>query len=178
MSEMKVVVASLNPVKQSAVQRAFEQAFPGTHLLLSGVDVPSGVRDQPMTDSETLLGARQRAQRAQQVHPHADFWVGLEGGVGDPQGLGMHAFGWMCVRTDSREYSARSASFPLPRKAAASIEAGEELGLVMDALFRETNTKHKGGAVGLLTNGLVSREALYVQPLIFALIPFMHEPLF
>ena len=178
MSEIKVVVASLNPVKQSAVQQAFERSFPGNLIVSSGVDVPSGVRDQPMTDSETLLGARQRAQRAQQAQPHADFWVGLEGGVGNAHGLGLHAFGWMCVRTGSREYSARSASFPLPRKAVAAIEGGLELGSVMDALFQETNTKHKGGAVGLLTNGLVSREALYIQPLIFALIPFLHEPLF
>ncbi|MEQ8703196.1 MAG: inosine/xanthosine triphosphatase [Phaeodactylibacter sp.] len=178
MSEIKVVVASLNPVKQAAVQQAFKKAFPDLRLSITGVDVPSGVRDQPLTDSETLLGARQRAQRAQQAHPHADFWVGLEGGVANAQGLGMQAFGWMCVRTDSREYSARSASFPMPRKVIASIEAGEELGPVMDALFEEHNTKHKGGAVGLLTNGLVSREALYIQPLIFALIPFMHEQLF
>lgn len=178
MPELKVVVASLNPVKQSAVQQAFQEAFPESRILISGMDVPSGVRDQPMTDSETLLGARQRAQRAQQADPHADFWVGLEGGVGDAQSLGMHAFGWMCVRTDSREQSARSASFPLPRKVIASIQSGEELGTVMDQLFQENNTKHKGGAVGLLTNGLVRREDLYIQPLIFALIPFMHEPLF
>lgn len=178
MPPTKVVVASLNPVKQSAAKEAFEQAFPELNIDVTGVDVPSGVRDQPMTDSETLLGARQRAQRAQQLSPHADFWVGLEGGVANVQGLGMQAFGWMCVRTDSREYSARSASFPLPRAAVAAIEGGEELGPVMDGLFKEHNTKHKGGAVGLLTNGLVSREALYTQPLIFALIPFMHEPLF
>lgn len=178
MTEMEVVVASLNPVKQSAVQEAFRLAFPASRILISGLDVPSGVREQPMTDSETLLGARQRAQRAQQVRPHADFWVGLEGGVANSQGLGLQAFGWMCVRTDSREHSARSASFPLPREAVSAIEAGQELGPVMDALFQETNTKHKSGAVGLLTNGLVSREALYLQPLIFALIPFLHEPMF
>jgi inosine/xanthosine triphosphatase len=178
MSLTKVVVASLNPVKQAAAQIAFKKAFPELKINVTGVNVPSGVRDQPMTDAETLLGARQRAQRAQQMSPHADFWVGLEGGVANMQGLGMQAFGWMCVRTDSREYSARSASFPLPRAAVAAIEDGEELGPVMDNLFQEQNTKHKGGAVGLLTNGLVSREALYIQPLIFALIPFMHEPLF
>jgi inosine/xanthosine triphosphatase len=178
MASLKVIVASLNPVKQAAARQAFEQAFPHLAISITGVDVPSGVRDQPMTDAETLLGARQRAQRAQQEQPHADFWVGLEGGVADAQGLGLQAFGWICVRTDSREYSARSASFPLPRAAVAAIEGGEELGPVMDGLFKEHNTKHKGGAVGLLTNGLVSREALYIQPLIFALIPFMHEPLF
>ena len=122
--------------------------------------------------------ARQRAQRAQQSRPQSDFWVGLEGGVANPQGLGLQAFGWMGVRTDSREYSARSASFPLPPAAVQQIESGAELGPVMDALFGDSNTKHKGGAVGLLTNGLVSREALYVQPLIFALTPFLHEPLF
>lgn len=178
MSAIEVVVASLNPVKQAAARKAFERAFPDLAISITGLNVPSGVRDQPLTDSETLLGARQRAQRAQHTHPHADFWVGLEGGVADAQGLGLHAFGWMCIRTDSREYSARSASFPLPRAAVAAIEAGEELGPVMDDLFGEQNTKHKGGAVGLLTNGLVSREDLYIQPLIFALIPFMHEPLF
>ncbi|MBV6654829.1 MAG: inosine/xanthosine triphosphatase [Mameliella sp.] len=178
MSEVKVIVASLNPVKQAAVKEAFSLAFPDKAIMVSGVNVPSGVSDQPVTDEETLSGAQQRAKRAQQTSPQADFWVGLEGGVANATGLGMQAFGWMCVRNTQKEQSARSASFPLPPTVIASIETGGELGPLMDALFKDTNTKHKGGAVGLLTNGLISREALYIQPLIFALIPFMQEPLF
>ena len=40
-----------------------------------------------------------------------------------------------------------------------------------------SDIKKKGGAVGLLTNGLITRNALYAQPLIMALIPFIQPEL-
>lgn len=175
---LEVVVASLNPVKQWAARHAFEQAFPEQEIKVSGLSVASGVRDQPLTDEETLRGAQQRVAGARRLLPDADFWVGLEGGVAEVPSLGLQAFGWMCVQSPTQQHSARSGSFPLPIAAVARIAGGEELGPIMDELFQAHNSRQKGGAVGLLTNGLVSREALYVQPLIFALIPFLQPDLF
>jgi inosine/xanthosine triphosphatase len=169
---MKIIVASTNPVKQEAVRAAFEQAFPPP-LLVEGINAPSGVPDQPMTDEETLQGASNRAAFAKRAQPDADFWVGVEGGV-ESRGESMEAFGWMVVLGQSRQGQARSASFLLPDSIVQSLRRGGELGPAMDALFEEHNSKHKGGAVGLLTHSLVSRQALYEQPLILALIPFLH----
>ncbi len=174
---MKVIAASTNPVKVRAVQQAFTQAFPEASITVLGHKAASGVPDQPMTDEETKLGALNRLADIRTQVPDADFWASLEGGV-CPMDGSLEAFGWMAVQGGSRVSTARSASFPLPSAAVRALRQGEELGPVMDQLFAEHNTKHKGGAVGLLTNGLVSRQQLYVQPLLFALIPFLHPPLF
>jgi inosine/xanthosine triphosphatase len=174
---MLVIAASRNPVKIQAVQEAFTQAFPQATIRVEGIAAPSGVSDQPMSDAETLRGARNRVAYAKTQHPEADFWVGVEGGV-QPADNRLDAFGWMVVQNAQQEGYARSASFFLPPAATRAIREGGELGPVMDELFDEQNVKHKGGAVGLLTNGLVSRQALYVQPLILALIPFLQKPLF
>lgn len=170
---MKVAVASSNPVKQAAARSAFQQAF-GQAVEVIGLGVPSGVSDQPLTEQETRRGALNRAQRIKEKCPEADYWVGIEGGVAFSDEDGMQAFGWMAILDENRQSLARSASFILPLYISQQIKGGCELGPAMDELFGETNTKHKGGAVGLLTNALVSREALYTQPLLLALVPFLH----
>jgi non-canonical (house-cleaning) NTP pyrophosphatase len=48
-----------------------------------------------------------------------------------------------------------------------------ELGPVMDSLVNEVNTKQKGGAVGILTNGLSTRQAAYEQLVAMAAAPFV-----
>jgi len=174
---MQVLVASRNPVKVGAVEQAFRRAFPSAPLQLQGLAAPSGVRDQPMTDEETLLGARNRMGFIKAQRPEADFWVAIEGGV-RPTAAGMEAFGWMAVQHRQRESCTRSATFQLPSAAVRALRSGEELGPVMDRLVDETGTKAKGGAVGLLSNGLVTRTSLYVQPLLLALIPFLQEELY
>ncbi len=171
-----VIVGSTNPVKVESVRRAFERVF-GQVPRIERLAVPSGVADQPLSDSATLHGARNRVQAAQRQRPEADFWVGIEGGVDFQNGY-CQAFGWIVVGSTVRESSARSATFPLPAAVGRRLSAGEELGPLIDQLFDEKNSKQKGGAVGLLSHGIVSREALYFQPLVFALIPFLQPTLF
>ena len=47
-----------------------------------------------------------------------------------------------------------------------------------DDFFKMHNSKQGGGAVGSLTENLVTRTDLYLQPLILALIPFMQPHLY
>lgn len=169
---MRVVVASRNPVKLAAAAEGFRLAF-GEAPAVDGIAVPSGVADQPMTDAETLQGARNRVEAARQARPEADYWVGIEGGV-HPSGTLLEAFAWVVVASAKRQARARSAAFPLPRPAVEALQRGSELGHVMDALFGESHSKHKGGAIGLLTHGAITRTALYVQPVVMACIPFLH----
>ena len=172
---MIVVVASTNPAKLLAVQQAFEAAF-RVDVEARGVAVDSGVAEQPLSDEETFRGARNRARNARSAHPDADYWVGIEGGIEDTP-KGMDAFGWAYVCSPSMEGQARSATFSLLPTVVRSIKNGGELGPIMDKLFNKKESKKKGGAVGLLTNGLITRDALYAQPLIMALIPFLQPGL-
>ncbi|OAN14217.1 inositol monophosphatase [Photobacterium jeanii] len=171
-----VIVASTNPAKISAVENAFNQAFPHHNYVFEGISVASEVRDQPMTADETLLGARNRVKNAKAQVANAAFYVGLEAGID-----GDHTFAWMVIENSddqSKRGEARSASLPLPPAALAQLHQGAELGDVMDEMFNEHNIKQKGGAIAMLTNHKLSRSSVYEQALILALIPFMNAPLF
>ena len=63
----KIIVASGNPVKIESTKRAFQKVFPNETFELEGIEVESGVPDQPMGEHETLLGASTRAQNAQLI---------------------------------------------------------------------------------------------------------------
>ena len=76
----RIILSSLNPVKQIAALQGFQEMFPGEVFLIEGIQVESGVSSQPMTDQETYQGALNRARRARQTLPDGDFWVGIEGG--------------------------------------------------------------------------------------------------
>ena len=63
---------------------------------------------------------------------------------------------------------------PLPAAVARLVrDDGLELGEAMDRLTGERNTKHRQGAVGILTAGLVDRQAAYEVILTYALAPFL-----
>lgn len=173
--KFQIVVASHNPVKIGAVKNAFKTQFPDAGLTLLPVSVESGVSDQPMTDEETRRGARNRVSNAKAVQPEADFWVGLEGGLEtyDDQLL---ASAWMVVEGRSGFISeTRTATLPLPPEVQRLVREGLELGDANDQVFSTVNSKQGGGAYGLLTDGKYTREGIYSQTLILALIPFVHE---
>ena len=172
---LTIVVTSFNPVKNEAVMEAFGNRFPLHDIRVIPVQVDSGVADQPMSDDETLRGARNRVAEARLKIPDADFWVGLEGGL-DFFDQHLMAFAWMVVSgPDNRSSETRSMTLPLPPRVQALVESGLELGDANDRVFSTLNSKQGGGAYGLLTDGLMTRESIYTQTLILALIPFVHE---
>ena len=172
---LTVIVTSFNPVKIEAAREAFGNRFPLHDIRVIPVEVDSGVADQPMSDDETRQGARNRVAEARLKYPDADYWVGLEGGLDffDQQ---LMAFAWMVVTgAGNRSSEARSATLPLPPKVQSLVENGLELGEANDRVFSTLNSKQGGGAYGLLTDGLMTRESIYTQTLILALIPFENE---
>ena len=54
------------------------------------------------------------------------------------------------------------------------IDAGMELGEANDQVFSTVNSKHQGGAFGLLTHGLYTRESVYTEALVMALVPLVN----
>jgi inosine/xanthosine triphosphatase len=172
-----IVLASTNPVKAWAVQEAFQRMFPQEifHSIL--VDAPSGVRSQPLTDTETLQGAEQRARTATIQHPGADYWVGIEGGVEDTE-QGMAAFAWVVILSNGLMGRGRTGTFYLPEAVAALIRTGKELGEADDLIFQQSNSKQKNGAIGLLTGNVVNRSQLYEHAVILALVPFKNPAIY
>ncbi|PTB60556.1 hypothetical protein M431DRAFT_71384 [Trichoderma harzianum CBS 226.95] len=173
----RVIVASRNNVKISAAKEAFGGMFPSAAFSFTGLNVPSGVADQPMTDAETLQGARNRARNARDAEPQADYWVGIEGGV-DDSGDAMETFAWVSTSTSTsatkteRMGRARTAAFFQPEEVARLVRGGMELGPAGDQVFGSENSRAHSGSIGLLTGDLIKRSAYYVPAVIGALIPF------
>lgn len=173
----QIIIASRNPVKIAAVRDGFSRTFPDVAFSFQGVELPSGVSDQPMSDAETRLGARNRAERAAADFPQADYWVGIEGGL-HPDGDTFLALAWVCVLSAAGERGeARTGAFHIPPAVAALVRQGMELGDADDAVFGESNSKQKNGAVGLLTGNLIDRARFYEQGVILALIPLRNAAL-
>ncbi len=173
-----VVVASKNPAKLQAVQDAFARVFPDEQFEIEGVSVDSGVSDQPMSDDETFRGAANRVKNASAVVPDADFYVGLEGGL-EKMGDELLAFAWMVVLSgDGILGKSRTSAFVLPQQVAELIHAGKELGEADDIVFGTANSKQQNGAVGILSNNVVTRSSYYSEALVLALIPFQHPSLY
>lgn len=173
----KVIVASKNPVKLGASQEGFEQVFANEIFNFQGVSVPSEVSDQPMTTQETYQGAYNRALNAQKEAPKADFWIGIEGGIDVLQDT-MEVFAWVVILSPNQQGVAKTASFMLPPKVSTLVKQGYELGVADDMVFQQKDSKKQGGSVGILTNGLINRKDYYVQAVVLALIPFMHDELY
>ncbi|PQJ88431.1 MULTISPECIES: inosine/xanthosine triphosphatase [Aliivibrio] len=168
-----VIIASLNPAKIHAVEAAFTQAFPTMDFVFEGVSVKSEVADQPMSCIETKRGAVNRVNNAKLLRPKASYYVGLEAGIENTA-----TFAWMVIDNGRMVGESRSSSLPLPPMVIAAVKEGKELGHVMDAQFNTENIKQKGGAIGLLTNNLLTRSSVYQQALTLALIPFLHPERF
>ncbi len=175
---MRIIVASLNPVKIQAVQAGFNQIFPNLKAVFEGVNVPSEVPNQPISDKETFNGALNRANNARNLIPEADYWVGLEGGLIDHSSTEMEVMAWIVVLDKTRMGKSRTASIDLPLDSIKLVREGMELGHADEIVHKVSNSKQNMGTTGLLTNNAVNREAYYVQSVIFAFIPFLKTELY
>jgi inosine/xanthosine triphosphatase len=173
---IKIVVGSKNPVKISAAKTAICDMFSLKDVECFGINAPSKVAEQPMNSEQTQLGAINRIKYCQQ-HTQADFYVAIEGGV-DQFEYGPATFAFVAICNQKHMSVGRSCNLPLPPIVYQALEEGEELGHVMDRLFKTDNVKQKGGAIGLLTNGLATRESVYHQAALLALAPFVNPDLF
>ena len=144
---------------------------------VEGITVPTGVSAQPLGDDQTRQGARTRARGALEMSD-ADVAFGLEGGVefnGDQPWL----LSWAAaVDRDGRSGEASGLRMPLPPSTASKLRAGVELGDVIDELFTMHLSKQQAGAVGLLTDGFVSRTDAFADLVAMACAPMLRPDLY
>lgn len=174
---LHIAVGSKNPVKITAVKEAFEKVFPNQIIDVQGVEVHSGVSDQPMSDKESIRGATKRAKDSLKKL-NADFGVGLEGGL---QKVNKYWFtsGWAIILSKEKEIGIGSSiRMIVTPKMMELINKGYELGKVNDMLFQQENTKHATGQFGLMTNNAITRASCYRDGVISALSRFIHPEVF
>jgi inosine/xanthosine triphosphatase len=173
----KVVIASKNPVKINAVSIGFNSVFKDEEFEFITVSVASGISDQPMSDSETYQGAKNRTDNAYNEVSDADYYVGIEGGIEIFEG-DMMCTAWVIIRSGDKYGKAKTGAFFLPKEIARLIKDGKELGEADDIFFQCSNSKQDGGSVGILTGNVIDRTKYYSDAVILALIPFINQGLY
>ena len=171
---MRVGVGSGNPVKRRAVEQALGVPDDPESITVETVPVPSGVSEQPTGHAETITGAENRAAAVlDAARDEYVFGVGIEGGVARFDGTtGCFLVMWAAVSDGSRVGRGAGPSLELPAAVAARIEAGEELGPVMDDVLGTSGVAERGGAAGALTNGRVDRADALATAVAGAFGPF------
>lgn len=175
---MKIVVAvgSTNPTKIDPVREIFSHHF--KDIEVTGVNVSSGVRDQPMSDDEMYTGALNRARGALSKIPGAQYGVGIEGGTH------QYSFGWfeksLVVIVDPKNHIGVGASggLALPDRIVKKLENGETLEQAIDGYFGTHKIGQGIGMFGILTKGVVTRSGGVAHGVAFALARFLHEDLY
>lgn len=169
---MKVAVGTTNRAKLEAVRAALTQVWPEVSLV--PVEVDPGISRQPLTNAEGRRGALNRAAAALKAVPEAELGIGLEGNV-DTDEHGMFLLGHAAiVDAAGRQGFGSSGAVMLPEVIRRRIEAGEELGPVMQELLRDhgNNIRHSLGTNGVLTDGLYTRVDEFTDATLCALARF------
>lgn len=169
---MKFIVASSNPVKIKAVSLAVFDHFPKARVI--GLEAPSGVSAQPMSDEETRQGAFNRAktvralalERKLIVSDEEVLCIGLEGGVFHPafseDARALWSTVWVVVLDyKGRFYESNGARFPLPAFLAEMLHDGQEMGPSLGHYVKDPDLRQKEGMIGYLTKNFTNRTHEY-----------------
>ena len=178
----KVVVASDNPLKVGVARDAFKKIFPDEEIVIFGKKSISGVPEQPMTSNETLRGAENRLAYIESLEGSkgADYLISMEGGV-EHKGLdGLVEFAYILVKEikTGNTGKAKTTEFRVPKPIADIVLDGGEVGPASDKVFGSTNCKQKGGSIAYFTDGVTTREDIYIQAALFAINELKHPEWF
>ena len=169
---IKILVGSKNPVKIATVKSVASQIF--DEVIVDGVEVSSGVADQPMTSIEGYKGAKNRALGALKTKD-SEYGVGIESFV-EKIDEKMYVGGWIIVIDKQGVIgSGQQSLYELPEWVAKEISEGKSLGEVMGKYSEDEKIGQKGGTVELVSSGLVLRSDLMFQPLAFSFGRFVNE---
>ena len=170
---MRVAVGSTNPSKVLAVKKAW--ILLGDAEVL-GVKVSSGVREQPRSLKEVIIGARNRALNALNKI-NADYGVGIEAGfmeipIYEEKVIDVQAA--VIVDKEGYETIGFSPAFEVPSQALNY----DTLGKYMAKVTGRAKINEEIGAIGYLSLGTITRMELTYYAVIMALIPRINKHLY
>jgi inosine/xanthosine triphosphatase len=186
-----VAVGSTRRPKLDAVRDAFEalapKLFPGVRFEIAGREVPSGVRETPLSREEAMAGARNRAEALVRIAREETlawrYFVGLEGGLEVIEENGRRcAFlaSWAYVTDGSaRGAFGQSGAISLPESLAAEVlDKGVSLSVAIDAFAAKSGVRDGEGAWGVLSAGLITRRDSFRIGVINAFAPFFNAAMY
>lgn len=177
---MIINVGSKNPVKIEAVREIIADYPFMAGAVVEGVEVDSGVTNQPITLPATIEGA---INRAKAVFKDCQYSFGIESGIFPvPHTKTGYMDVCACIIYDGNEISlGLSSAFEYPKQVTELI--------LTQHLDASTAFKHVGltdhpyighatGAIGILTNGRLLRKEYTKQAIMNALIQLEHLELY
>jgi non-canonical (house-cleaning) NTP pyrophosphatase len=180
--KLYVRVGSANQTKINATRECFELVLKlcrELELHVEGVNVPSGVSPQPLSDQETYNGAMQRALNALGTYPHCEadalyLGVGLEGGLCAAHGQGfLTSWAVIAQRGDpARYFKASSQRIPVPQEIFESLQAGGGQRTLLEFMPKSDAPIY---AESVFSGNLVDRQSINRDALLFAAFSFARE---
>jgi inosine/xanthosine triphosphatase len=169
----RIALGSANPNKIRGVRLAAEKIFGAGKFSLVGIDVETGVSEQPL-GKETLKGAMNRARAvAGKAKGKCDYAVGLESGIFE---LGGKYFDvqWCAVLHKNKMHMGCSMGFEIPRKEAQKLLKHKiTLSKLYFELTGDADIGKKEGVIGHLSGGLLKRSMMAEQAFLCAMVPLM-----
>ena len=186
-----VAVGSTRRPKLDAVRDALEalgpKLFPGARFEIAGREVPSGVRETPLSREEDMAGARNRAESLVRIAREETltwrYFVGLEGGLEVVEENGRRNVllaSWAYVTDGSaRGAFGQSGAISLPESLAAEVlDKGVSLSVAIDAFAAKSGVRDAEGAWGVLSAGLITRRESFRIGVINAFAPFFNAGMY
>ncbi|NPA84790.1 MAG: DUF84 family protein [Crenarchaeota archaeon] len=164
---MRVVVGSSNPVKVGAVEDALREL--GIEAELASAEVPSGVHSIPFGE-EIFEGAKRRAEGASEL---GDVGVGPESGLIEMNGK-LFMVSVVAVKHEGLHFGL-SPGFELPERWAERIRRDRNEFFKMMEEFGGLELGRRGGLVGVLTKGAVTRRQFCKMGAVMALSKAFNE---
>ena len=179
----RVRVGSTNEPKLDAVRNALAPYAPDVEV--AGVDVPSGVPEQPVGWEEIVRGARNRARLARASEP-CDLGVGLEDGlVALPDGEGelRHLnVGCAAIAHGERVSLGFSSGFAYPPGCTEpAVRDRAPIGSLFDRFWQQRRGEAAArtlGNIGKLTLGVLPRSEYIRHAVLCALVALIHGDLY
>lgn len=168
---MKIIVGSKNPIKIAAVAESLVLYPHLAGAAVLGMEIFSGVSDQPKTLPETVQGAMNRAKGA---FKDCDYGFGIESGLMDvPNTKSGFMDVCVCAIYDGVEYHlGLSSAWEAPKQVMEYIKKGFDMN---QAAFKAglTNDPKVGfseGLIGIVTKGRLTRKEYTKEAIRTALI--------
>jgi len=165
----RIALGSQQPAKVAAATAVLRAAFPQAEIVALAIE--GDVGPVPLSADETIRGALARARRAL-VEGHANLAIGIEDGVEEtPYGTFLGSWA-AAVDRGGRVGLGAGMRIALPPDVAEAVRRGEDLGWIVRQRCGVAGGEI-AGAIGWLTQGLITREEAHRHAVAAALAPFL-----
>lgn len=163
----KIILTSKSELKGQVVLEAIKKVFPDTTFDLIQFDLEMN-GPEPVGEKALISEITDHLKKARISDSTAAFYIAMEGGVQEGED-GTNEVAMVIVENNEGVRSiSRAASFPVPPKIANKVKNGIPFADAVNEEYSTKDIKNTQGFVGLLTNGVVDKKALYLQPAIIA----------